>query len=74
LGEVARRIGQDWALKYRHDLEWWESFVERSRFAGRCYRAANWQWVIEKMAPTRRCARAIKLQESSCAKRREKIY
>ena len=45
LGQVARRIGQDWALKYRHGLEWLETFVEGSRFAGTCYRAANWQWV-----------------------------
>ena len=45
LGQVARRIGQDWALKYRHGLEWLETFVERPRFAGTCYRAANWQWV-----------------------------
>ena len=45
LGQVARRIGQDWARKYRHGLEWMETFVEGSRFAGTCYRAANWQWV-----------------------------
>ena len=45
LGQVARRIGPDWARKYRHGLEWMETFVEGSRFAGTCYRAANWQWV-----------------------------
>jgi len=45
LGQVARRIGEDWAMKYGHGLDWLESFVERSRFAGTCYRAANWQWV-----------------------------
>lgn len=45
LGKVARRIGQDWARKYRHGLEWLETFVDRSGFAGTCYRAANWQWV-----------------------------
>lgn len=45
LGQVARRIGPDWARKYRHGLEWMETFVDRSRFAGTCYRAANWQWV-----------------------------
>lgn len=45
LGQVARRIGQDWARKYRHGLEWMETFVEGSPFAGTCYRAANWQWV-----------------------------
>ena len=39
------RIGKDWQVKYRHGLEWLETFVERPRFAGTCYRAANWQWV-----------------------------
>jgi len=45
LGQVAHRIGKDWQGKYRHGLEWLETFVERPRFAGTCYRAANWQWV-----------------------------
>lgn len=62
LGEVARRIGQDWALKYRHDLEWLESFVERSRFAGRCYRAANWQWVGQTRGRSRQdCYRQLEV-------------
>jgi hypothetical protein len=43
LGQVARRIGADWSVKYGHGLEWLETFVERERFAGSCYRAANWQ-------------------------------
>jgi hypothetical protein len=43
LSQVARRIGADWRLKYGHGLEWLETFVERERFAGSCYRAANWQ-------------------------------
>lgn len=42
LGAVARRIGQDWEHKYGHGLDWLETFVERGRFAGTCYRAANW--------------------------------
>jgi len=42
---VARRIGADWIVKYGHGLEWLETFVERGRFAGSCYRAANWQRV-----------------------------
>jgi len=45
LGQVARRIAADWQAKYGHGLEWLETFVERGRFAGTCYRAANWQWV-----------------------------
>jgi len=45
LGAVARRINADWQTKYGHGLEALETFVERDRFAGTCYRAANWQWV-----------------------------
>jgi len=43
LGGVARRIGADWQAKYRHPVVLLETFVERERFAGTCYRAANWQ-------------------------------
>ena len=42
LAAVARRIAADWQIKYGHGLDWLESFVERGRFAGTCYRAANW--------------------------------
>lgn len=45
LGAVARRISADWQSKYGHGLDWLETFVEHGRFAGSCYRAANWQWV-----------------------------
>jgi hypothetical protein len=45
LGAVARRIDTDWRVKYGHGLEWLETFVERERFAGACYRAANWRCV-----------------------------
>lgn len=45
LGQVARRIDADWQAKYGHGLDWLETFVERGRFAGTCYRAANWQCV-----------------------------
>lgn len=43
LGRVARRIAVDWGQKYGHPVVLLESFVERERFAGTCYRAANWQ-------------------------------
>jgi hypothetical protein len=45
LGAVARRISADWQSKYGHGLDWLETFVEHERFAGSCYRAANWQRV-----------------------------
>jgi len=45
LGAVARRIDADWRDKYGHGLRWLETFVERDRFRGTCYRAANWRCV-----------------------------
>ena len=38
-------MDKDWREKYGHGLRWLETFVERGRFAGTCYRAANWQCV-----------------------------
>lgn len=42
LGRIARRIQEDWQAKYGHGIVALESFVERGRFAGTSYRAANW--------------------------------
>jgi hypothetical protein len=42
LRQVSRRVSQDWQGKYGHPLYLLESFVERDRFAGTCYRAAHW--------------------------------
>ena len=45
LGQVSRRIVRDWQAKYGHPILVLESFVERERFAGTAYQAANW-WKI----------------------------
>ena len=42
LGLIARRIRADWQAKYGHPVYALETFVDRSRFKGTCYRAANW--------------------------------
>ena len=42
LGLIVRRIGADWQAKYAHPVHALETFVDRSRFKGTCYRAANW--------------------------------
>jgi len=42
LGLIARRIRSDWQVKYGHPVYALETFVDRSRFKGTCYRAANW--------------------------------
>jgi hypothetical protein len=40
-----KRISADWHDKYGHPLHLIETFVERDRFRGTCYRAANWHLV-----------------------------
>ena len=45
LGLVARRIDADWRAKYGHGLLWLETFVEKDRFRGSCYRGANWRLI-----------------------------
>jgi hypothetical protein len=45
LGLVARRLSADWEAKYGHPIMLVETFVDRDRFAGTSYRAANWQCV-----------------------------
>jgi hypothetical protein len=42
LGRVAGRIAGDWQAKYGHPVVLLETFVERERFRGTVYRAANW--------------------------------
>lgn len=42
LGTCLRRLPKDWYSRYGHDLVLVETFVDRSRFAGTCYKAANW--------------------------------
>jgi len=45
LARIARRIQADWMAKYGHSIYCLETFVDRSRYRGVCYRAANWQRV-----------------------------
>ncbi len=42
LGRVLRRLSLDWQNKYGHPILMVETFVERERFAGTSYKAANW--------------------------------
>ena len=42
LGQAMRRLSGDWQKKYGHPIHLVETFVERDRFQGTCYRAANW--------------------------------
>lgn len=42
LALVCRRISRDWQERYGHPIHLLETFVERDRFTGTCYRAAGW--------------------------------
>jgi hypothetical protein len=42
LGRVLRHLSADWQSKYGHPILLVETFVERERFAGTSYKAANW--------------------------------
>lgn len=53
LGQVARRIAADWLARYGHRVALLETFVERGRFRGSCYRAANWICVGQTRGRTR---------------------
>jgi hypothetical protein len=53
LGRVARRVARDWQAHYGHPVVLLETFVERERFRGSCYRAANWLHVGQTQGRTR---------------------
>lgn len=53
LGQLARRLGQDWPARHGWALELIETFVECGRFAGTAYRAANWQRLGQTTGRTR---------------------
>lgn len=53
LGLIARRISSDWQEKYGHPVYLLETFVEKDRFKGTCYKAANWIYVGETTGRSR---------------------
>ena len=53
LGRVLRRLCADWEGKYGHRVVLVETFVERERFRGTVYQAANWQRVGSTQGRTR---------------------
>jgi hypothetical protein len=62
---VAQAISADWEQLYAHPIYYLETFVDPARFAGTCYRAANWKVLGPttgrgKDAPTQRPTRSIK--------------
>jgi len=45
LSRVCRLLPEHWMEKYAHPIHLLETFVERQRFLGTCYRAAGWTHV-----------------------------
>lgn len=65
LGRMARMLSADWQRLYAHPIYFVETFIDPQRFAGTCYRAANWTVMGQttgrgKAAPTRAVNRSIK--------------
>jgi hypothetical protein len=42
LGRMRRILPTDWQAIYNHRVYFLETFVDKDRFAGTCYNAANW--------------------------------
>jgi len=47
LSRCVRRLRSDWQRIYHQDLVLAETFIEKERFRGRCYAAANWTCIGE---------------------------
>jgi len=45
LARMAKVVCQDWQAIYRHPIYYLETFVDKQRFAGTCYKAANWVYL-----------------------------
>jgi len=55
LGRMVRRLSADWQQLYRHPIYFVETFVDPTRHAGSCYRAANWILLGETFGRGHRC-------------------
>ena len=42
LGQLARRVGEDWQRRWGYTPQLMETFVDPAEFSGTCYRAAGW--------------------------------
>jgi hypothetical protein len=53
LSLASRRLSADWEAKYASPIVLLETFVDRERFRGTCYKAANWRLVGQTQGRTR---------------------
>ena len=42
LAQMAKAVAADWQRVYNHRVYYLETFVDKDRFTGSCYKAANW--------------------------------
>jgi len=45
LAQIAAVVEKDWLSLYNHPVYYLETFVDKDRFAGTCYKAANWLYL-----------------------------
>lgn len=45
LARISRRLADDWQTRYAYRPVLLETFVQKPRFIGTCYKAANWQYL-----------------------------
>ena len=65
LGLAANAVSDDWMGFYKHPIYYLETFVDSEKFAGTCYRAANWIYLGDttgrgKLDKTHKQNRSIK--------------
>ena len=53
LSLICRRLRDDWSARYGHPISAVETFVDRLRFRGTCYQAANWRKLGQTSGRTR---------------------
>ena len=64
LGRISRELRAHWQAKYRQPVDLLETFVDRQRFSGACYRAANWITLGQTKGRGRQGARSKTLSTS----------
>lgn len=59
LARCARVLPADWPRVHGYPIHLLETFVDRTRFAGTCYQAANWIHVGDTASPVRAGTKAV---------------
>jgi len=70
LSLAGKRIADDWEARYKYRPVLIETFVEKKRFNGTCYKAANWIWI----GTTKGRGRADRLKEVKLPQKEILLY